>query len=79
MALADALRQAQDYGAGEILINSIDRDGSKRGYNLELFNHVKEIVSIPIVGCGGVGTSKDFIEAMPIGLSGLAAKLFSLH
>ena len=76
MALADALRQAQDYGAGEILINSIDRDGSKRGYNLELFNYVKEIVSIPIVGCGGVGTSKDFKEAMSIGLSGLAAGNF---
>lgn len=71
-----ALKQAQDYGAGEILINSIDRDGSKRGYDLELFNYVKDIVSIPIVGCGGVGNSEHFLEAMPIGLSGLAAGNF---
>ena len=76
MPLADALRQAQDHGAGEILINSIDRDGSKRGYDLELLNYVKDTVSIPIVGCGGVGTSKHFLEAMPIGLSGLAAGNF---
>ena len=76
MPLAEALKQAQDHGAGEILINSIDRDGSKRGYDLELFNYVKDIVSIPIVGCGGVGTSNHFLQSMNIGLSGLAAGNF---
>ena len=76
MPLADALRQAQDHGAGEILINSIDRDGSKKGYDLDLLNYVKDIISIPIVGCGGVGTANHFLQAMPIGLSGLAAGNF---
>ena len=76
MPLADALRQAQDHGAGEILINSIDRDGSKKGYDLNLLNYVKDIISIPAVGCGGVGTSNHFLQAMPIGLSGLAAGNF---
>ena len=79
MPLADALRQAQDHGAGEILINSIDRDGSKKGYDLDLLNYVKDILSIPIVGCGGVGTSNHFLQAMPIGLSGLAAGNFFHH
>jgi len=76
MSLADALRQAQDHGAGEILVNSIDRDGSKKGYDLDLLNYVKDIISIPAVGCGGVGTSNHFLQAMPIGLSGLAAGNF---
>ena len=39
-------------------------------------NYVKDIISIPAVGCGGVGTSKHFLQAMPIGLSGLAAGNF---
>jgi len=79
MPLADALRQAQDHGAGEILINSIDRDGSKKGYDIHLLNYVKDIIYIPIVGCGGVGTSNHFLQAMQIGLSGLAAGNFFHH
>jgi len=76
MSLAEGLKRAQDHGAGEILINSIDRDGSKRGYDLELLSYVKDTVSIPIIGCGGVGTSNHFLQAMQIGLSGLAAGNF---
>lgn len=47
--------RAQEAGAGEILLNSIDRDGSGLGYDLELLRRVTESVSIPVIACGGVG------------------------
>jgi len=75
-SLFEILKQCQDCGAGEIFINSIDRDGSKKGYDLELFNYVTTNVSIPIVGCGGVGKAGHFLDAFPLKLSGLAAGNF---
>ena len=75
-SLFEILKQSQDCGAGEIFINSIDRDGSKKGYDLELFNYVMTNVSIPVVGCGGVGKANHFLDALPLNLSGLAAGNF---
>lgn len=49
-------KRLEDYGAGEIFLNSIDRDGSKRGYDIPLLRQVSEAVSIPVIACGGVGT-----------------------
>lgn len=49
-------------GAGEILINSIDRDGSKKGYDISLLNFVQKISKIPVIACGGVGHWKHFYE-----------------
>ncbi|WWC92084.1 imidazoleglycerol phosphate synthase, cyclase subunit [Kwoniella dendrophila CBS 6074] len=49
-------------GAGEILLNSVDRDGSKKGFDLDLIDLVKKSVSIPVVSSSGAGSSKDFIE-----------------
>jgi len=76
LTFSDVLKQAQDHGAGEILINSIDRDGSKQGYDLELLNYVKKLVSIPVVGCGGVGTAEHFEYGLSAKISGLAAGNF---
>tara|TARA_B100000519_G_C14250754_1_gene442275 strand:+ start:420 stop:1286 length:867 start_codon:yes stop_codon:yes gene_type:complete len=70
------LKQAEEYGAGEIIINSIDKDGSKTGYDINLFDYVKKNVSIPVIGCGGVGTANHFLSGMKVGLSGLAAGNF---
>ena len=75
-SLLVVLKEAQDYGAGEIFVNSIDRDGSKKGYDLELFNYIMNNISIPVVGCGGVGTANHFLDALPLKLSGLAAGNF---
>ncbi len=56
-------KEAQERGAGEILLNSIDRDGLKTGYDIELLRDVSSAVSIPVIGCGGVGTWEHFAEA----------------
>jgi len=56
----DWARQVEALGAGEIFLNSIDQDGSKQGYDLELIRQVSDSVSIPVVACGGVGNYADF-------------------
>lgn len=61
-------------GAGEILINSIDRDGSGYGYDLVLIESVTSVVSIPVIACGGVGVYHDFVPALKqAGVSAVAA------
>ena len=56
--------RCEQLGAGEILINSIDRDGSGYGYDLALVKSVTAAVSIPVIACGGVGDYKDFAPAI---------------
>ena len=57
---ADWARECERLGAGEIFINSIDRDGSGYGYDLALVESVTAAVRIPVIACGGVGDYKDF-------------------
>lgn len=69
--------RAQDMGAGEFLLNSVDRDGAKTGYDVGLIAKVTSAVSIPVVACGGVGRSGDFAPAFKEGgASGAAAANF---
>jgi imidazoleglycerol phosphate synthase cyclase subunit len=55
---AEWARRAEELGAGEIFLNSVDRDGTARGYDLELVGAVSDITSIPVIACGGVGSSR---------------------
>jgi len=57
-------RRVESLGAGEILINSIDRDGAKTGYDLELVGGVADAVAIPVIACGGVGDWSHFADAL---------------
>lgn len=57
-------REAESRGAGEILLNSIDRDGAKNGYDLELLWRVLAAVKIPVIALGGVGEWAHFAEAL---------------
>lgn len=57
---AEWAQQVEKLGAGEIFLNSIDRDGSKRGYDIDLIRNVTDIVSIPVIACGGVGSHSHF-------------------
>tara|TARA_B100000401_G_C52808558_1_gene722378 strand:- start:1633 stop:2439 length:807 start_codon:yes stop_codon:yes gene_type:complete len=61
-SLKEWLKIIQNNGAGEILINSIDRDGSKEGYDINLLKSVTRDTKMPVIACGGVGTFSDFYE-----------------
>ena len=56
--------EVEQYGAGEIFINSIDRDGLGCGYDLELINSVVKVVNIPVIACGGVGSWEHFADGL---------------
>lgn len=67
-------KKAQDRGAGEIFLNSIDRDGNGQGYDLALVERVVRGVSIPVIACGGVGSWEHFSIALKnTGVSAVAA------
>ena len=69
--------RAEQLGAGEILLNSMDADGTKDGFDLELIRAVRAEVSVPIVASGGAGTPEHFVEAVAAGADAvLAASVF---
>lgn len=63
----DFARRMEDMGAGEILINSIDQDGSMAGYDMDLISDVTSAVGIPVIACGGAGCLNDFAKAVKEG------------
>jgi cyclase len=69
---------ADKNGAGEILLTSMDRDGTKSGYDLELTRAVSDAVSIPVIASGGVGNPTHLYEGFKVGLASavLAASIF---
>jgi len=71
-------RQMESYGAGEILLTSMDRDGTKTGYDLELNRRVSESVTIPIIASGGAGTLEHLYQGIDQGKADavLAASIF---
>ncbi|MCZ6566116.1 MAG: imidazole glycerol phosphate synthase subunit HisF [Gammaproteobacteria bacterium] len=68
----------EDFGAGEILLTSMDRDGTKIGFDLELTRTISETVGIPVIASGGVGTLAHLAEGVTIGKADavLAASIF---
>jgi cyclase len=67
-----------EMGAGEILLTSMDRDGTKDGYDIELTRTISEQVSIPVIASGGVGTLEHLYEGLILGKADavLAASIF---
>jgi imidazole glycerol-phosphate synthase subunit HisF len=63
----DYVKMIEDEGAGEILINSIDRDGMMEGYDIDLIKSVSEAVKLPVIACGGAGKMSDFGDAVKKG------------
>ena len=66
------------YGAGEILLTSMDRDGVKSGYDLELTRAVSDAVAVPVIASGGVGNVQDLVDGVTKGHASavLAASIF---
>jgi len=71
-------REAEELGAGEILLTSMDRDGTKDGYDLELTRALATAVSIPVIASGGAGTLEHLYEGLVVGNADavLAASIF---
>ncbi len=70
--------QAHKLGAGEFLVTSMDKDGTKDGYDLELTRRIAEAVSVPVIASGGAGRKEHFYDALTVGGAdaALAASLF---
>ena len=72
------VKKMQDYGAGEILLTSMDRDGTKKGYDLDLTKRVSKLVKLPVIASGGVGNLEHLYQGLKIGeaSAALAASIF---
>ncbi|MBS4063681.1 MAG: AglZ/HisF2 family acetamidino modification protein [Chitinophagaceae bacterium] len=75
------VKKMEAIGAGEILINSIDRDGMMLGYDIELITRITSIVNLPIIACGGAGSLNDFKNAIYDGKASAVAagSMFVYH
>ena len=60
----DWVKQAVELGAGELLITSIDRDGTGKGYDIELIRKISEMVPVPVIACAGAGRCEHFLEVI---------------
>ncbi len=70
-------RKMQEYGAGEILLTSMDRDGTKQGFDTKITQLVCSEVDVPVIASGGVGSPEDFVAGVKAGATGLlAASIF---
>ena len=67
------VREVEDRGAGEILLQSIDRDGTGQGYDLELIQQVSVATRIPVIACSGVGRYEHYADGVRAGASAVAA------
>lgn len=71
------VKRAQELGAGEILLNSMDADGTQQGFDIEMIKAVRKEVKIPIIASGGAGKASDFPPAIEAGADAvLAASIF---
>ena len=78
LSAVDWAKQATRLGAGEILLTSIDQDGTKNGYEVELTKAVSRAVTVPVIASGGAGKKEDFFDVFAKGEAdaALAATLF---
>ena len=79
MEAVEWIKRCVDNGAGEVCLNSIDTDGVKKGFDLEMLDAVCNAVSVPVIASGGAGCVEDFIKlfkTLPLVDAGLAASIF---
>lgn len=79
--LEDIIQRVEQEGAGEILLNSIDRDGTMRGYDLEIISMVSKMVQVPLIACGGAGCNEHLRDGLIKGKASAVAagSMFVFH
>lgn len=77
--VVDWARNGQEFGAGEILLTSIDREGTRKGFDLALIREVSQAVSIPVIASGGMGKLEDLSAAVKEGKADAVAMADVLH
>ncbi|MEI6490950.1 MAG: imidazole glycerol phosphate synthase cyclase subunit [Verrucomicrobiota bacterium] len=77
--LIDWARECESRGAGEILMTSVDRDGSKSGLELDAIRQVTRTVSIPVIAGGGCGVASHFVDGLKSGADAIAAGTYFCH
>ena len=73
------IKRGVDSGAGEVVLNSIDTDGVKQGFDIEMLKAVRELIQVPLIASGGAGRAEDFVtlfQEIPGVDAGLAASIF---
>lgn len=75
----DWVKQAMELGAGEVLLTSVDREGTRKGFDLELIRAVSEVIRVPLIASGGMGTFEHFYEAGTFGRADAIAMADVLH
>jgi len=73
------VRRGVELGAGEVLLTSVDREGTRRGYDIELIRRVSEGVNVPVIASGGMGSIEDFLHAAKHGLADGVSMADVLH
>ncbi|HEY2372683.1 MAG TPA: HisA/HisF-related TIM barrel protein [Gaiellaceae bacterium] len=68
-------KECEERGAGELLVTSIDRDGTQSGYDLELLERIRDVVSLPIVASGGAGNARHVADALRVADAALLASI----
>ena len=79
MDAVEWIREGVESGAGEVVLNSIDTDGVKQGFDLPMLKAVCEVVDVPVIASGGAGCTQDFVtlfQEIPTVSAGLAASIF---
>lgn len=79
MDVVEWSKKGYELGAGEILLTSVDRDGTQKGFDCELVNAVSSVVSIPVIACGGMGDVSDFGKVVIDGRADAVAVASVLH
>ena len=77
--VVDWIRKGVDLGAGEILLTSIDREGTRKGFDIDLVRQVTEAVAVPVIASGGMGVPQDLVDVVRIGGADAVAMADILH
>ena len=77
--LIDLIKDLVNAGAGEVLLNSVDKDGTLSGPDLELIKQVSNSIEVPIIACGGISSLKDIKAAINVGANAVAAGSFFVY